>query len=123
MITKTKAYSVGDKVYATLEDAQKAELEALFVEIDREMNHPDQSISPTWTIPEICDAIVRRMDRFKDILGTTETSRPRARKVNKPKKKSTSERTTEILDQAAADGIRRQNLKFELINKSQPMGA
>ncbi len=117
MITKEKAYKTSDgKVHATLGDAQKAELEALFVEICKQEVDEPVSISNN-AIVFLCDAIVKRIDRFKDILSTTGDSRPRARKVNRKTKgryeKHISERTTEILDQAAADGIRRQNAKYE----------
>ncbi len=136
MITKEKAWKSGDKCYATLAEAQKAELEALFVEIGNDVESGMITNSCTMDdidIPRLCEAIVKRIDRFKDILATTENSRPRARKINKPKHKSIKERAADILNQAVADGIRRQNAKnnkeefdrshdsrFEVMEKSLP---
>lgn len=145
MITKTKAYTSGDgKVHATIEAAQKAELEAIFIEIDREIGIDSGFASDHWTIPEICGAIIKRHDQFRDILATTENSRPRARKINKakklsnagfhqkaiqsmdagvdkPKKPSIYQKTQDILEAAKAEGIARQNSKYQVKQESGPM--
>jgi len=112
MITKTKAYTSGDgKVHATIEAAQKSELEALFNEISQ-----DVTVNPVgheYDIAGLCDAIIKRRDRFKDILATTENSRPRARKINKLKPKS---KAAEILDNAAAMATLKRVAKMPIVD-------
>lgn len=73
----TKAYQAAGKTYATLEEAQIAELDDLFA------GKPTDPASLT---------IIRNIDKVLDILTTTENSRPLARKTNggrKPRKPKT----------------------------------
>ena len=75
----TKAYVVGDKTYASLEDAKQASLEALF---------PADG-QGEWVAASIAAQILNNDEKVLDILTTTGTSRPGARKVNggrKPRK-------------------------------------
>lgn len=73
----TKAYQANGKTFATLKEAQCAELEQLFT-MDAEV---------PWTPFEIANAIAEASERIIDILTTTESSRPMARKANGGSKK------------------------------------
>lgn len=79
-ITFTKAYVANGKTFATIQEAQRAELEALF-----SVDGP----TLTWTPTEISSSIIGNADKIMDILTTTDSSRPLARKSNggrKPRK-------------------------------------
>jgi hypothetical protein len=70
MITRTNAFQTSDdKTHATLEDAQKHELELI-------SGHGGDSVA--W--------LMQNKEKILDILTTTTTSKPRARKVNGGKK-------------------------------------
>jgi hypothetical protein len=74
MITRKTAFVVGDKVFATLEQAQKAELmDTLCFEQDHACG---------MDLGTLADAILRNKDRVVDILTTKETSLPAARRIN-----------------------------------------
>lgn len=77
MISFTKSYTVGDLAFTKLEDAQRHELVSLFTE------HGGDSATV------IATTILENADRIVDILTTTATSKPRARKVNGGKKTRT----------------------------------
>ena len=72
MITFQKAYVVGDKVYATLEEAQRAEIKRLAAD----------TFGSTMTVEDWCHLVVDQKESVMNILTTTDKSRPRARKVN-----------------------------------------
>ncbi len=113
MITKTKAYTSSDgAVHATLEAAQRAELETLFANIARELSSTTKEL---WDIPEICDAIVDRQDAIKDILTMCSTSHPRARKINKAKPPAKPPRATskaqDIMEAAVNEAVRRRTVQ------------
>lgn len=73
MISFQKAYVAGDKVYATLEEAQCAEIKRLAA---------DTLGSTSMTVEDWCELIVAQKEAIMNILTTTDRSRPRARKVN-----------------------------------------
>jgi hypothetical protein len=66
MIEFTKSFKVGDKVFATIEEAQKHELELL-------LDAADESA---------INQIINSKDKVVDILTTKAGSLPKARKVN-----------------------------------------
>lgn len=72
----TKSYTVGNKCYATLEEAQLASLVLIFEAEDIKQGQEDLAI-----------IILKHKDEIMDILTTTESSRPAARKVNGGTKK------------------------------------
>lgn len=77
MITNTKAFLTSDnKTHATLEDAQRHELDTLWDE--NEKAQPTQTVA-VW--------LLANKDKIVDILTTTAASKPRARKVNGGTKK------------------------------------
>lgn len=67
MITRQTAFVIGNKVFATLEEAQIAELDAIFAA------DPTTPASVT---------IMKNVDKVLDVLTTKATSKPRARKIN-----------------------------------------
>ncbi len=79
MITKTVGYSVGGSIYVTLEDAQKAELDAVVKE------HFDIEGKMVTTFGIAC-AIINNKAQILDILTTKENSKVKARKINGGKK-------------------------------------
>lgn len=94
MITKTAAFQTSDqKTHATLEEAQQHELEILLTPagFDEET-------------PKICQQLVQVADKVVDILTTTATSKPRARKVNGGTKKRTPKVDPAAVNRALQDG-------------------
>lgn len=88
MITFTKSYKTPDgQVHATLEEAQKHELEAVF-------NCFDKAI-------DIAKTIIENKDLIVDILTTTPNSKPKARSVNGGRK---NRKPTVITDAAVSIG-------------------
>jgi hypothetical protein len=91
MIEKTQAWIAGDKAFATLTEAQRYELEAV---IGLTISHKPKGreISATeanceYSMDEIVNALLKQSEKIVDILTTSETSRPRARKVNRVRTK------------------------------------
>jgi hypothetical protein len=82
MITFTKAYVTGGKTFATLEEAQAAEVAALF--------KATPGADPVVVVMENADKIV-------SILTTTNSSRPRARKENGGTKQSRKPKTPTVI--------------------------
>ena len=87
MIEFTKSYKTGDgNVFATIEKAQKHELSVLF--------EPHPTLQATGLPSEpmnewIAEIVLDNKDKIVDILTTTTTSKPKARKINggrKPRK-------------------------------------
>lgn len=79
MITKTASFSTTDnQIFASLEQAQQHEIELL-------LGFTDETIPST--VAGISNAIMDRRDKLVDILTTTASSKPRARKVNGGSKK------------------------------------
>lgn len=77
MIEFAKSYKVGGKCFGTLGEAQVEEILKIMLDGD-----------PTKkTEREIADLLVAKKDAVIDILTTTDTSRPRARRVNGGSKK------------------------------------
>ena len=78
MITKTQAYQVGDKTFASLEEAQTHEL-STSIEAGTENVSTDQ-----------CKAValhlVANKEKIIDILTTGPRSKPKARKINGAKR-------------------------------------
>jgi len=74
MITKTTSYQVRDQFFATLEQAQRAEILTILTA----EGVPD-GMSPLDAAATI---IVANAAKVLDILSTTAKSRPRARKAN-----------------------------------------
>ena len=73
MISKTQAYaSSTGAIFATLEEAQRDELVALF----------SAESGLNWTPDEIAERIIEQSARILDILSTTKRSRPARRLVN-----------------------------------------
>lgn len=85
MITFTKAYVANGKTFATIEEAQRAEIEMLFCPTD-----------DPWTPARMAIAIVANAESIIDILTTTESSRPLARKSNGGKKPRKSKSQVEL---------------------------
>lgn len=79
MITRTNAFQTSDeKTHATLEDAQRHELSLLFTKED---------FGGAPVVGSVAAAILEHAVKVRDILTTTATSKPRARKVNGGSKK------------------------------------
>ena len=76
-ISFTKAFVANGKTFASLEEAQQAEIEALF------LDQGDNIISADG----IALLILANADKIIDVLTTTESSRPAARRVNGGTKK------------------------------------
>lgn len=75
MIQKTTAFKVGEEFFPTIAEAQAHELTALIGE--------DTGLPPD-SVRAIASAIVEAKAQVLNILTMTTTSRPRARKANKP---------------------------------------
>lgn len=89
MIEFTKSYKVGDKVFATLEEAQRAELVAL-IDLDGDPGMLDAAKAESGEsgVAElIVNELIKQRDKVIDILSTTATSKPRARRINGGTKK------------------------------------
>lgn len=80
MITRTNAFVSNGKTFATLEEAQQAALDDLF------SKHATDPASLT---------VLKYRDEIIDILTTTKTSKPSARKVNGGTKKRIGRKTAE----------------------------
>ena len=77
MIERTNAFKVGDQSFLTLEDAQRFELQQLL------SSHAElQPSSDKINVKEISDWILELQDAILDILTTTKTSKPKARKIH-----------------------------------------
>jgi len=81
MITRTQAYQVGDKTFATLEEAQTYEMQSLL---------NNCSVSGSVGSAEFWKStaeylVVEQKDKVVDILTTGPRSKPKARKINKKK--------------------------------------
>lgn len=80
MITKVNAYQSSDgTAHSSLEEAQKSEIKSLF---KNEEGYEDSD-----ALNDIVDAIILNAEAIVDILTTTPTSKPKARKVNGGTKK------------------------------------
>lgn len=71
MIERTNAFKVGDKSFLTLADAQKYEL----VELAKQN---DGIVQPE----NVANWLLANKDKVLDILTTTSTSKPKARRIN-----------------------------------------
>ena len=80
MIEFTKSFKVGDKVFATIEEAQFVELRQMFPDA------VDPNASPTAAVENFIQTLISKSDEVIDILSTTPSSRPRARSRNGGKK-------------------------------------
>jgi hypothetical protein len=81
MIQFTKAFKASnDMCYATLEQAQVAELRDVF-------STHDSPLEISENVEPFVNLIMLNRDRIIDILTTTESSRPKARKANGGTKK------------------------------------
>lgn len=92
MIKYTKAFTTSNgKTFSKLSDAQAEELGLLLTEIPNQIGAEVDLIS----------RIIANSDKVVDILTTTESSRPAARKVNGGKKtrkpKAATEATPELI--------------------------
>jgi len=74
MIERKPSFAVGDNVFATLEEAQKFELLLLLADLGE------------TEAQKVSGEILNNKDRIVDILTTTGTSKPKARKINGGKK-------------------------------------
>lgn len=83
MIERVNAFKVGERVFPTIEEAQKSEIRAL---IDIEIIDP----SSESTVSGVVDLILKYQDKIIDILTMTPASKPRARKINGGTKKRRS---------------------------------
>jgi hypothetical protein len=77
MIEFTRAYIANGKTYATLKEAQVAELAELFAP------HEHEALNSVL----VARVLVDNADKFMNVLTTTESSRPRARSANGGTKK------------------------------------
>lgn len=73
MIERTNAFKVGDKSFLTLADAQKHELQTLI----SSQQYPDG-----FTVGDVVEWVASNKSKILDILTTTATSKPKARKIN-----------------------------------------
>lgn len=88
MITFTRAYQTSDgHTFPTLEQAQREELLAVIESIQAKNN------------ADLAGELIKHADKVIDILSTTATSRPKARKANGGTKK----RKAKANDGALAD--------------------
>src|SRR5688500_16786170 len=77
MITKIQAFTDSNgNTYGTLVAAQKAELEIVFAETEIDL------VGTDWSVGEIAAHIIEKQDKIIDILTTTPSSKPKARKIN-----------------------------------------
>lgn len=74
MIAKTTGFKLGDKLFATLEEAQRAGVAEVFVWTS------EKPTGLSWTVDEITDRIMDQRDTLLEILSLTPRSRPKARK-------------------------------------------
>lgn len=96
-ITFGRAYLCGGNTFATLEDAQRFELAAIFSD-----GHPQPS---AFTADDVAAAIIANREKVMDILTLTDNSRPRGRKSNggtKRRKKGEEQQTLPGTEQTAA---------------------
>lgn len=90
VIEFTKAFKASDgNAYFTIQEAQGAELEQLFRTLPAAIDAADLSA-------EVASFVVENSDKIVDILTTTESSRPKARKANGGTKKRQSKSTPVI---------------------------
>lgn len=78
-ITFSKCYVSDGKTYATLDEAKSAGLVAIFATTSMAGSHHQV----------MADVILKHADAIMDILSTTDSSRPLARRSNGGKKKRT----------------------------------
>ena len=83
MIEFTKAFVSNGKTYATLEEAQRAEIKALAAE----------KFNQGMTVEDWTGLIVSEKSRIIDILTTTKDSKPKARSINGGRKPRTPKPT------------------------------
>lgn len=88
MIEFAKSYRVGPKVFATLEEAQAASLLEIFEHIL--IGDAKATINAQHLNPLIAEVLIKERERVIDILSTTASSKPRARKINGGRKKRQS---------------------------------
>ena len=82
MITRTNAYQVGNKTFATLEEAKAS---ALLELLGKEGESGAVGIS--WD--HVAERLVKEQDKIVDILTTGPRSKPRSRKINGGKRHKT----------------------------------
>lgn len=75
MIEKVTGFKVGQQVFATIQDAQRAELRSVLKLEDTGANAP------------IIESFINNLDLIVDILTMRPNSKPRARKINGGTKK------------------------------------
>lgn len=106
MITKVNAYQSSDgTAHSSLEEAQKAEIKALF-------KREERANTSEWLEPSleyIADLLVENAGQVVDILTTTPTSKPKARKVNggTKRRKKGEQLQTEPLPLVAAEEVKK----------------
>lgn len=95
MIEFTKGFKASDnKVYGSLQEAQNAEIRILVEE-------SDSAPGTVWNATEIAGFILDYQDKIMDILTTTESSKPKARKINGGTKKRQS-KTPAVVEEGKA---------------------
>lgn len=100
MITKVSAYQSSDgTAHSSLEEAQRAELKTLLKE--------EAGFEEGLALADVVQAIISNAETIVDILTTTPTSKPKARKVNGGTKKRTPKATTEPLPLVAAEEVKK----------------
>ena len=91
MIERANAFVVGEVPFLTLEAAQAAELTNLFPTTN------DKENPSLLTVKEIVAILMENQEQVLDILTTTPTSKPKARKINggsKPRKNKVLDATS-----------------------------
>lgn len=87
MISFLKAYSTEDgKVFPSIEEAQNHEIACLL---------KDEGIASSDALTALISYLVQHKDKIIDILTTTGSSRPKARKINGGTKKRTPKTVNE----------------------------
>jgi len=81
VITRTQAYQVGDKTFATLEEAQTYEMQSLLNNCS-----VSGSVGSAEFWKSTAEFVVEQKDKVVDILTTGPRSKPKARKINKKNK-------------------------------------
>lgn len=77
MIERTNAFKVGDRSFLTLEDAQKYEIQQLFA-----AKVQDQPLESDGVREAFSKWILENREAILDILTTTKSSKPKARKIH-----------------------------------------
>lgn len=83
MIERATSYKAGDKIFATLGQAQAHELTALLEDVRPNTIDPKERDE---VVAGVVSGLVHHADKVIDILSTNATSRPKGRRINGAKR-------------------------------------